>query len=89
MLKSYKVLNHTGQWKSFPVAIIANFWKSGFVKILKKMEKGTKIPCSKSYGIKLEAANFVKADKLDQLIRDTEDGFAKGSFINLLNPARV
>lgn len=60
MLKSYKVLNHTG-----------------FVKILKKMEKGTKIPCAKAYGKKLDEANFVKADKLDKLIRETEDGFAR------------
>ncbi|KAI5475192.1 SPX and EXS domain containing protein [Pseudohyphozyma bogoriensis] len=59
ILKSYRVLNTTG-----------------FAKALKKYEKSTRIPCSKVYkSTKLATANFEKSDKLDELIRETEDAF--------------
>lgn len=43
---------------------------------MKKFEKATKIPCAAAYGAKVDRADFVSSDKLDELIRETEDAFA-------------
>ena len=57
--------------------------QTGFSKSLKKFEKSTKIPCAKSYGLKLVDANFIASTKLDDLIRKTEDGYTKCERVSL------
>ncbi|GAA5978749.1 hypothetical protein JCM11641_006165 [Rhodosporidiobolus odoratus] len=51
--------------------------RTGFAKALKKYEKITAIPCAAKYIQKVEAANFVASEKLEELIRETEDAFAE------------
>lgn len=48
---------------------------TGFTKIVKKVEKETKIP-GRAFLEKVKTANFFASEVLEDLTRETEDGFA-------------
>ncbi|KAK4047730.1 Xenotropic and polytropic retrovirus receptor 1 [Microbotryomycetes sp. JL201] len=50
--------------------------RTGFAKATKKFEKATKIPCSAALSEKLDKSALVTSDKLDELIKETENVFA-------------
>lgn len=50
--------------------------QTGFAKILKKVEKETRIPCLVSYTEKIALENFVSSKRLDELIAEVEKGYA-------------
>lgn len=71
-LTAFEYYRSLGMLKSYRVLN-----RTGFVKSLKKFEKATRIPASSPFSEKLDEANFVSSTKLDELIRETEDGFAE------------
>ncbi|GAA5851252.1 hypothetical protein JCM8547_004184 [Rhodosporidiobolus lusitaniae] len=71
-LATFEYYRYLGMIKSYRVLN-----RTGFAKGLKKFEKATAIPCAAKYRQKVEAANFVSSEKLDELIRKTEDAFAE------------
>ncbi|GAA5989572.1 hypothetical protein JCM10908_000534 [Rhodotorula pacifica] len=70
-LATFEYYRFLGMLKSYRVLN-----RTGFTKALKKMEKITLIPLAARYAEKVDATNFVKSTKLDDLIRETEDAFA-------------
>ncbi|GAA5838875.1 hypothetical protein JCM11251_003725 [Rhodosporidiobolus azoricus] len=70
-LATFEYYRSLGMLKSYRVLN-----RTGFAKALKKFEKATAIPCAAKYRQKVESANFVASDKLEELIRETEDAFA-------------
>ncbi|GAA5899437.1 hypothetical protein JCM6882_009116 [Rhodosporidiobolus microsporus] len=71
-LATFEYYRSLGMLKSYRVLN-----RTGFAKALKKYEKATAIPCATKYTQKVESANFVASDKLEDLIRETENAFAE------------
>ncbi|KAM0787692.1 hypothetical protein ACM66B_003754 [Microbotryomycetes sp. NB124-2] len=70
-LATFEFYRQCGMLKSYRVLN-----RTGFAKATKKFEKATKIPCAATFGQKVDQTALVTSDKLEELIKETENVFA-------------
>ncbi|KAK4056864.1 Xenotropic and polytropic retrovirus receptor 1 [Microbotryomycetes sp. JL221] len=70
-LATFEYYRFLGMLKSYRVLN-----RTGFAKATKKFEKATKIPCSAKFSARVDETALVTSEKLEDLIKETENVFA-------------